>query len=121
MDAFLDRFLVEGEADELPMDASVEEQPPRLGQRRRPRLVRLGEEQDALGQLFIIESEQIKALASFLSGLNGIREGGEPLLDRTMVLYGTPMGNANSHANTNLPILLAGGGFRGNSGMALSY
>jgi hypothetical protein len=29
-----------------------------------------------------------------------------------MVLYGTPMGNANSHANTNLPILLAGGGFR---------
>lgn len=71
-----------------------------------------GGRQEALDQLFIIESEQIKALAGFLSGLMGIREGDEPLLDRTMVLYGTPMGNANSHANTNLPVLLAGGGFR---------
>jgi hypothetical protein len=71
-----------------------------------------GGRQEALDQLFIIESEQIKALAGLLSGLNRIREGGEPLLDRTMVLYGTPMGNANSHANTNLPVLLAGGGFR---------
>jgi hypothetical protein len=70
-----------------------------------------GGRREALEQLFIIESEQIKALAGFLGGLAGIREGGEPLLDRTMVLYGTPMGNANSHANTNLPILLAGGGF----------
>lgn len=71
-----------------------------------------GGRKDALDQLFIIESEQIKALAGFLAGLDAIREGGEPLLDRTMVLYGTPMGNANSHANTNLPILFAGGGFR---------
>jgi hypothetical protein len=29
-----------------------------------------------------------------------------------MVLYGTCMGNENSHANNNLPVLLAGGGFR---------
>jgi hypothetical protein len=29
-----------------------------------------------------------------------------------MVLYGTCMGNANSHSNANLPVLLAGGGFR---------
>lgn len=71
-----------------------------------------GGRQEALDQLFIIESEQIKALAGFLAGLDGIHEGGEPLLDRTMVLYGTPMGNANSHANTNLPVLIAGGGFR---------
>jgi hypothetical protein len=71
-----------------------------------------GGRQEALDQLFIIESEQIKALNGFLAGLDAIREGGEKLLDRTMVLYGTPMGNANSHANTNLPVLLAGGGFR---------
>jgi hypothetical protein len=71
-----------------------------------------GGRQEALDQLFIIESEQIKALNGFLAGLNRIREGGEALLDRTMVLYGTPMGNANSHANTNLPVLIAGGGFR---------
>ena len=29
-----------------------------------------------------------------------------------MVLYGSNMGNANSHVTTNLPVLFAGGGFR---------
>jgi hypothetical protein len=29
-----------------------------------------------------------------------------------MVLYGTCMGSANSHSNVNLPVLLAGGGFK---------
>ena len=29
-----------------------------------------------------------------------------------MVLFGSGMGNANSHTNTNLPVLLAGGGFK---------
>ena len=44
--------------------------------------------------------------------LNGMQEQGESLLERTMVLYGTCMGSANSHSNLNLPVLLAGGGFR---------
>jgi hypothetical protein len=34
------------------------------------------------------------------------------MLDSTMVLYGSNMGDSNTHDNTNLPILLAGGGFR---------
>ena len=34
------------------------------------------------------------------------------LLDHTMVLYGSNLGDANVHNNTNLPILLAGGGFK---------
>ncbi len=29
-----------------------------------------------------------------------------------MVLYGSNMGDANTHDNSNLPILLAGGGFK---------
>ena len=33
------------------------------------------------------------------------------LLDNTMVLFGSGMGDANSHTNTNLPIVFAGGGF----------
>ena len=32
-------------------------------------------------------------------------------MDQTMILFGSNMGNANTHTNTNLPILLAGGGF----------
>jgi hypothetical protein len=34
------------------------------------------------------------------------------LLDRTQVLFGSGMGNANSHTNSDLPVILAGGGFK---------
>jgi hypothetical protein len=71
-----------------------------------------GGRKEALDQLFTIEAAQFKVLAQFLGGLAGVAEGGENLLDRTMVLYGTPMGNAASHDNRNLPVLLAGGGFK---------
>ena len=47
-----------------------------------------------------------------LTGLKNAREEGDTLLNRTMVLYGTCMGSANAHSNVNLPVLLAGGGFR---------
>ena len=36
----------------------------------------------------------------------------ETLLERTMVLYGSNLGDANAHSTTNMPTLLAGGGFR---------
>jgi hypothetical protein len=58
------------------------------------------------------EEGQFDALNDFLNGLSEVKEEGQPLLDRTMVLYGTPMGSANSHSNYNLPVLLAGGGFK---------
>ena len=45
-------------------------------------------------------------------GLAAKQEGAQRLLDRNMVLYGSNMGDANTHDNTNLPILLAGGGFK---------
>jgi hypothetical protein len=34
------------------------------------------------------------------------------VLDRTIVLFGSHLGNASSHDNRNMPILLAGGGFK---------
>ena len=34
------------------------------------------------------------------------------LLDTTTVLFGSNLGNANSHQPKNLPILVAGGGYR---------
>jgi hypothetical protein len=71
-----------------------------------------GGRKEALDELFAYESAEFRALADFLSGLDAVKEGGESLLDRSMVLYGTPMGNANSHTNLNLPVLLAGGGFK---------
>src|SRR5262249_7082226 len=63
-------------------------------------------------QLKIIELAQMKALAEFLGKLRGTPEGGGTLLDRTMVLFGSDLGSGSSHDNHNLPILLAGGGFR---------
>ena len=36
---------------------------------------------------------------------------GRPLLDSTIVLFGTGMGDASRHENRNLPTLIAGGGF----------
>ncbi len=39
-------------------------------------------------------------------------EEGETLLDRSMVLYGSNLGNASTHVTTNLPTIFAGGGFR---------
>lgn len=71
-----------------------------------------GNRPEVLAELRAKEEGQFEALAGFLQSLESTREQGQTLLDRTMVLYGTCMGSANSHANTNLPVLLAGGGFR---------
>jgi hypothetical protein len=71
-----------------------------------------GNRPDVLSQLKAHEGGQFAALADFLKALDTTKERGSNLLDQTMVLYGTCMGSANSHANTNLPALLAGGGFK---------
>ena len=67
---------------------------------------------EVVAELRAKEEGQFAALAAFLSALAATKEEGETLLDRSMVLYGTPMGSANSHSNVNLPVLLAGGGFK---------
>jgi hypothetical protein len=58
------------------------------------------------------EERQFEVLNRFLTALGTAKEGDASLLDRTQVLYGTCMGSANSHSNVNLPVLVAGGGFR---------
>ncbi|MGL4553345.1 MAG: DUF1552 domain-containing protein, partial [Gemmataceae bacterium] len=65
----------------------------------------------SLEQLQTIEKAGLTKLNGLLTGLKASQEQGSSLLDRTMVLYGTCMGDANTHSNTNLPVLLAGGGF----------
>lgn len=71
-----------------------------------------GNRPEVLAELRGKEEGQIDVLNKFLTSLTATSEGDQSLLDRTMVLYGTCMGSANSHANNNLPVLLAGGGFR---------
>lgn len=67
---------------------------------------------EVVGELRAHEERQFEVLNSFLTALAGGQEGNATLLDRTQVLYGTCMGSANSHSNVNLPVLLAGGGFK---------
>lgn len=71
-----------------------------------------GKDPDKLAQLRRIELEQMRQLAGFLAKLKGTAEGGGTLLDRTSVVYGSNLGNASSHDTSNLPVLVAGGGFR---------
>lgn len=71
-----------------------------------------GQAENKVRQLQEIDRRQMKALHKTLASLASKKENGERLLDRTMVFYGSSMGDANIHDNTNLPILLAGGGFQ---------
>lgn len=71
-----------------------------------------GNRPEVVAELRGHEERQFGALAAFLDELSDSKEHGQSLLDRTMVLYGTCMGSANSHSNVNLPALIAGGGFK---------
>jgi hypothetical protein len=71
-----------------------------------------GQQPDKIEQLKTIEGAQFAALAEFLTGLKNSKEQGLSLLDRTACVFGTNMGSANSHSTTNLPVLVAGGGFK---------
>lgn len=63
-------------------------------------------------ELKMIELAEFSALADFLAKLKNVRENGAPLLGSTAVLFGSNLGNASAHDTKNLPLLLAGGGFK---------
>ena len=71
-----------------------------------------GQAEDKVHQLEEVDQQQMTLLRELLQSLAESKEGGQRLLDRTMILYGSNMGDSNTHDNTNLPILLAGGGLK---------
>jgi len=71
-----------------------------------------GQDPGKIAQLRTVEVEKLKTLRDFLKKLKETKEDGATLLDRTMVLFGSNLGNAATHATRNLPMLLAGGGFK---------
>jgi Protein of unknown function (DUF1552) len=71
-----------------------------------------GQDPAKLAQLKIVEVEKLRLLRDLLAKLRQTKEEGTSLLDRTMVLFGSNLGNASSHSCSNLPVLLAGGEFR---------
>lgn len=71
-----------------------------------------GSAKEKIAQLERIDLRQMEVLKSLFQRLSAVGNPGSNLLDQTMVLFGSNMGDANVHSCTNLPILLAGGGFR---------
>ena len=70
-----------------------------------------GQDPQKIEQLKIIETEILKCFDGFLTRMAQPREAGGRLLDQTSVLFGSNLGNANAHDPSNLPIILAGGGY----------
>ena len=79
-----------------------------------------GQEPEKIAQLRKIEEAEMKSLAGLLAKLKATQEHGESLLANTSVLFGSNLGNASNHSTSNLPILLAGGGFKHGQYQALA-
>ena len=71
-----------------------------------------GNDEAAIKHLITLESYQIEQFGKFLTRLSKMDDGERSLLDSTSVLFGSGIGDANSHKNSDLPIVLAGGGYR---------
>lgn len=71
-----------------------------------------GKDPAKLQELALIEKAELKELGTFLGKLQGSRNDGGTLLDQTIVLYGSNLGNSSSHDTKNMPLMLAGGGFK---------
>jgi hypothetical protein len=71
-----------------------------------------GRDEDKIAQLALVETEIVRAWGDFLRDLQRTEDQGGTLLDHTAVLLTSNLGNASSHDNRNMPVLLAGGRFR---------
>lgn len=71
-----------------------------------------GQDPSKIAQLKVLELAKLKTLRDFLAQLRATNEEGESLLDRTMVFFSSNLGDASKHSVKNMPVLLAGGGFR---------
>ena len=77
-----------------------------------------GQDPGKIAQLRQLETEIVKRFGSLMDSLDGQKENDSSLLDQTQILFGSNLGNANSHNAENLPILVAGGDFAHGSHIA---
>jgi hypothetical protein len=71
-----------------------------------------GQSKEKLAELHKVDLQQMRHLRDLLGRLASTpTPTSGRMLDETMILYGSNLGDANVHSCTNLPILLAGGGF----------
>jgi hypothetical protein len=71
-----------------------------------------GKDEEKIEELRLIEEAELDEFNTFLTKLKALEEFDQPLLDHTAVLFGSNLGNASAHDWHNLPIVLAGGGYK---------
>jgi len=71
-----------------------------------------GRDEEKLAQLALVESALLASWGDFLRDLQATDDADGSLLDHTTVLLTSNLGNASNHDTRNMPVLLAGGGFR---------
>jgi len=76
------------------------------------RLSHHGNKQEKISGLLTIEERHMQGAARFLKALSEAQDvDGRSMLDSTVTLIGSAMGDAAAHRRTNYPLLVAGGGF----------
>ena len=75
-----------------------------------------GGDPEKLAKIAKINTFHVSLFAEFLQKLKATPEGDGTLLDNTVYLYGSGMGNSSLHDHVNLPILVAGGAATGMKG-----
>jgi hypothetical protein len=75
-----------------------------------------GNDPAKIARMAKINTFHVSLFAEFLQKLAATREGDGSLLDHSLYLYGSGMGNPNLHDHSNLPIIVAGGAAGGMKG-----
>ena len=77
-----------------------------------------GKDPEKIAELALVEKAKFRCFNEFLNKLKSAEETSGDLLENTAILFGSNLGNASSHNWRNLPILVAGGGYKHGSHMA---
>ena len=81
-----------------------------------------GNNPEKIARMAKINAFHVSLFAYYLEKLKSTPDGDGTLLDHSMVLYGSGMGNPNVHDHVNLPTIVAGGGAgRMKGGRHISY
>jgi len=75
-----------------------------------------GNDPEKIARMAKINAFHVSLFAEYLAKLKATPEGNGTLLDHSLILYGSGIGNPNIHDHTNLPILVAGGAAGGMKG-----
>jgi hypothetical protein len=75
-----------------------------------------GNDPAKIERLSKINAFHVSLFSEYLQKLAATKEGDGTLLDHSLILYGSGMGNPNVHDHTNLPVIVAGGSSAGVKG-----